>query len=81
METNWISVKFRLPEDLKNVLVTINYDDNLHIAYIKKGLWYVWIDDEIRIEGNASLNNEILDNGFGVISWCELPKRAEWLHV
>ena len=49
MKTNWININERLPEELKNVLVTINYDDELHLAYLKDGKWKIWIDDELHL--------------------------------
>jgi hypothetical protein len=79
MASQWISVKDRMPEDRKNVLVTINFDEQVHIAYVKEGMWYAWIDDEIEIMGDAWLKNVIAHEQLGVISWQELPKRAEWI--
>ena len=79
--SNWISVKDRLPEDRKNVLATINFDEQVHIAYVKEGMWYAWIDDEIEIMGDAWLKNVIAHEQLGVIAWQELPKRAEWVAI
>jgi len=81
METNWININERLPEELKNVLVTINYDDELHLAYIKDGKWKIWIDDELVLNGDAWIDNTLDQKGFGVIAWMELPKRADWQEV
>ena len=81
MKTNWIDINERLPEELKNVLVTINYDDELHLAYIKDGEWKIWIDDELVLNGDAWIDNTLDQKGFGVIAWMELPKRADWQEV
>lgn len=81
METNWIDINERLPEELKIVLVTINYDDELHLAYLKDGEWKIWIDDELVLNGDAWIDNTLDQKGFGVIAWMELPKRAEWQEV
>jgi hypothetical protein len=81
METNWIDINERLPEELKNVLVTINYDDELHLAYLKDGKWKIWIDDELVLNGDAWIENTLDQKGFGVIAWIELPKRADWQEV
>ena len=81
MKTNWININERLPEDLKTVLVTINYDDELHLAYLKDGKWKIWIDDELVLNGNAWIDNTLDQKGFGVIAWIELPKRADWQEV
>ena len=81
MKTNWIDIKERLPEELKNVLVTINYDDELHLAYLKDGKWKIWIDDELVLNGDAWIDNTLDQKGFGVIAWMELPKRADWQEV
>jgi len=81
METNWIDIKERLPEELKNVLVTINYDEELHLAYLKDGEWKIWIDDELMLNGDAWIDNSLNQKGFGVIAWMELPKRADWQEV
>lgn len=81
METNWININERLPEELKNVLVTINYDDELHLAYLKDGKWKIWIDDELVLNGDAWIDNTLDQKGFGVIAWIELPKRADWQEV
>jgi len=81
MKTNWIDINERLPEELKNVLVTINYDDELHLAYLKDGKWKIWIDDELVLNGDAWIDNTLDQKGFGVIAWMELPKRAEWQEV
>jgi hypothetical protein len=78
METNWIDINERLPEELKNVLVTINYDDELHLAYLNDGKWKIWIDDELVLNGNAWIDNTLDQKGFGVIAWMELPKHADW---
>ena len=78
MKTNWIDINERLPEELKNVLVTINYDDELHLAYLKDGKWKIWIDDELVLNGDAWIYNTLNRKGFGVIAWMELPKRADW---
>lgn len=76
MKTNWIDINERLPEELKNVLVTINYDDELHLAYLKDGKWKIWIDDELVLNGDAWIDNTLDQKGFGVIAWMELPKRG-----
>tara|TARA_R110000851_G_scaffold261354_1_gene413838 strand:- start:1047 stop:1343 length:297 start_codon:yes stop_codon:yes gene_type:complete len=81
MKTNWININERLPEELKNVLVTINYDDELHLAYLKDGKWKIWIDDELVLNGDAWIDNTLDQKGFGVIAWIELPKRADWQEV
>ena len=81
MKTNWISINERLPEELKNVLVTINYDDELHLAYLKDGKWKIWIDDELVLNGDAWIDNTLDQKGFCVIAWIELPKRADWQEV
>jgi len=81
MKTNWIDINERLPEELKNVLVTINYDDELHLAYLKDGKWKIWIDDELVLNGDAWIDNRLDPKGFGVIAWMELPKRADWQEV
>jgi len=81
MKTNWIDINERLPEELKNVLVTINYDDELHLAYLKDGKWKIWIDDELVLNGDAWIDNTLDQKGFGVIAWMELPKRADWQGV
>lgn len=81
MKTNWIDINERLPEELKNVLVTINYDDELHLAYLKDGEWKIWIDDELVLNGDAWIDNTLDQKGFGVIAWMELPKRADWQEV
>jgi len=81
MKTNWIDINERLPEELKNVLVTINYDDELHLAYLKDGKWKIWIDDELVLNGDAWIDNTLDQKGFGVIAWMELPKRADWQEV
>jgi len=81
MKTNWIDINERLPEELKNVLVTINYDDELHLAYLKDGKWKIWIDDELVLNGDAWIDNTLDQKGFGVIAWIELPKRADWQEV
>jgi len=81
MKTNWIDIKERLPKELKNVLVTINYDDELHLAYLKDGKWKIWIDDELVLNGDAWIDNTLDQKGFGVIAWMELPKRADWQEV
>ncbi len=67
MKTNWISINERLPEELKNVLVTINYDDELHLAYLKDGKWKIWIDDELVLNGDAWIDNTLDQKGFCVI--------------
>lgn len=81
METNWIDINERLPQELKIVLVTINYDDELHLAYLKDGEWKIWIDDELVLNGDAWIDNRLDQKGFGVVAWMELPKRAEWKEV
>jgi len=81
MKTNWIDINERLPEELKKVLVTINYDDELHLAYLKDGKWKIWIDDELVLNGDAWIDNTLDQKGFGVIAWMELPKRADWQEV
>lgn len=81
MKTNWIDINERLPEELKNVLVTINYDDELHLAYLKDGKWKIWIDHELVLNGDAWIDNTLDQKGFGVIAWMELPKRADWQEV
>ena len=81
MKTNWIDINERLPEELKKVLVTINYDDELHLAYLKDGKWKIWIDDELVLNGDAWIDNTLDQKGFGVIAWMELPKRADWEEV
>jgi len=81
MKTDWIDINERLPEELKNVLVTINYDDELHLAYLKDGKWKIWIDDELVLNGDAWIDNTLNQKGFGVIAWMELPKRADWQEV
>jgi len=81
MKTNWIDINERLPEELKNVLVTINYDDELHLAYLKDGKWKIWIDDELVLNGDAWIDNTLDQKGFGVIAWVELPKRADWQEI
>jgi hypothetical protein len=81
MKTNWIDINERLPEELKNVLVTINYDDKLHLAYLKDGKWKIWIDDELVLNGDDWIDNTLDQKGFGVIAWIELPKRADWQEV
>jgi len=81
METNWIDINERLPEELKNVLVTINYDEELHLAYLKDSEWKIWIDDELVLNGDAWIDNTLDQKGFGVIAWMELPKRADWKEV
>jgi hypothetical protein len=81
MKTNWIDINERLPEELKNVLVTINYDDELHLAYLKDDKWKIWIDDELVLNGDAWIDNTLDQKGFGVIAWMELPKRADWQEV
>jgi hypothetical protein len=78
MKFKWISINERLPDELNNVLVTINYDKELHLAYLKDGAWKIWIDDELEVIGNAYIENRIIDKGFGVIAWAELPKHYEW---
>ena len=77
--SNWISVKDRLPADFKTVLVTINFDNQVHIAYITDGKWYAWVDDEIILVGDAYLRNDIEQGDYGVIAWQELPEIAEWI--
>jgi len=72
METNWIDINERLPEELKNVLVTINYDEELHLAYLKDSEWKIWIDDELVLNGDAWIDNTLDQKGFGVIAWMEL---------
>lgn len=81
MKTKWIDINERLPEELKNVLVTINYDNELHLAYLTDGKWKIWIDDELVLNGDAWIDNTLDQKGFGVIAWIELPKRADWKEV
>jgi len=75
---NWINVNERLPKEFKRVLVTINYDDELHLAYQTNGKWKIWIDNELELHGDAWIDNMIDRSAYGVIAWMELPKRAEW---
>jgi len=81
MKTNWIDINERLPEELKNVLVTLNYDDELHLAYIKDGEWKIWIDYALELKGDARIDNTLDQKVYGVIAWMELPKRADWQEV
>jgi len=76
----WIDINKKLPKILTYVLVTINYDENLHIAYLNEDDdWCVWIDDELNLIGDAYIENEVDGSqGFGVIAWMDLPKHAEW---
>ena len=74
---NWIDINERLPEELKTVLVTIKYDEELHLAYLSNGKWKIWVDDELNLNGDCSIDN-IIDERFGVVAWMELPNRAEW---
>lgn len=82
MNTNWNYLNTvppaELPKDLKNVLVTIKYDEELHIAYTIEGRWFIWIDDELDQRGDGWIENEICSDDFGVVAWTELPKRANW---
>ena len=73
--------KRKITRELKNVLVTINCDDELHLAYLKDGKWKIWIDDELVLNGDAWIDNTLDQKGFGVIAWMELPKRADWQEV
>jgi len=81
MKTNWIDTNERLPEECKNVLVTINYADELHLAYLKDGKWKIWIDDELVLIGDGWVDNTLDQADFGVIAWMELPRRADWRAV
>jgi len=76
MEANWIYVTERLPEENKNVMITINYDDVLHIAYIKNGNWHLWIDGDLGIGGECRIKTGLRFHN--VIAWAEIPKHAEW---
>lgn len=79
MKEDWIYINEKLPAELQNVLVTINYDNHVHIAYLKNGEWKIWIDDELVVRGDAWIENRITNQkGFGVIAWMELPAYAKW---
>jgi hypothetical protein len=68
-----------LPDDKKNVLISINYDEEVHIAYRSKGKWFAVVDDNLEVMGDAYINNEISEaHGLVVIGWRHLPKHAKF---
>lgn len=86
MKNTWIDVKDRLPEERKDVLVTLNFDDEVVIAFHIDGYWKVAINDGLNVVGDGWIDNDTIDNSFhnhngrmGVIGWMELPKRMDWV--
>ena len=72
----WILTKDKLPPLGEDVLITINWDSDVTIAYrIDKISFRASENDNIEVNGNACIEyNRIAD----VIAWMELPKPADW---